>query len=293
MRGFGDFVVYSDAMKHLILSCLAALLLMVPGGLASADDGPGQIVLQDPLTNGETVGTIVGGELTDRGYTASQPQSRDHILYRLPRTIRHGQITFEAHGVRPNPNNANHDPALLGMYDGTGIDEPIAYFNNFKQNHFRFNVHVRSDRNVFKSVITAAHPTPENLNAERAVFPGSGKDTRDWTVESNGPQVEFAEEDRWERFRLEWGPLGYALYRDDERVWKRSIAPSDPAYAPRDHRLWLGSAPAASSTKYTTGSPPFTFRNLEVRDLDANPMPEPGSLAALSLLGGLLLRRRG
>jgi hypothetical protein len=255
--------------------CFSSLVFALSLGTTSAiiaQESPGEIVIQDSLTDGKTAGTLVGGKLTEEGYVADSAQSADHILYQLPRTIRHGQITFEAKGVKPNPTNANHDPALLGMYDGTGITEPIAYFNDYKSNHFRFNVHVRSDKKLFKGVVNAAFPTENNLTSTKAVFP---KDERDWSVEPDGRgNISFSDLGEWETFKLEWGPDQYRLSRDGQWVWKYTKKDGDPDYAPRDHRLWLGSAPNASDTKYTTGNPPFIFRNVEIRDLD--PVPEPG-----------------
>jgi len=76
---------------------------------------PGE--LYDPLTNGTTVGALVGSvTLSSRGATINTNDS--HVRYNLARTISAGEFSFEAEGIQ---NNSPGDKTkMMSMYDGNG-----------------------------------------------------------------------------------------------------------------------------------------------------------------------------
>jgi hypothetical protein len=73
--------------------------------------------LYDPLTNGTTVGALVGNvTLSTRGATINTNDS--HVRYNLVRTITAGEFSFEAEGIQ---NNSPGDKTkMMAMYDGNG-----------------------------------------------------------------------------------------------------------------------------------------------------------------------------
>ena len=73
--------------------------------------------LYDPLTNGTTVGQLVGSvTLSPRGATINSNDS--HVRYNLVRTISAGEFSFEAEGIQ---NNSPGDKTkMMSMFDGNG-----------------------------------------------------------------------------------------------------------------------------------------------------------------------------
>jgi hypothetical protein len=215
-------------------------------------------VLEDSL-QGETKGELRGGELTEDGFAATEPQGQQHVFYELPAGITHGYIEFEVTGVSNDSGGPGGDPAFLGMYDGRGVEEPAEYFRDFKNNYFRLVLLYRQNRQGIKGVVNTAADTPERRSAEYAVFEGE----RDWSNEPTGRPIEW-DPDTWYTIRLTWGPDGYSATRDGSGVWGSHAGPN--AYAPAEPRLWIGAAPGYGD-KYTNAGPEWRIRNLKVVDL--------------------------
>ena len=225
----------------------AALALILP---AAADAQT--LIIDDPL-QGSTVGTQVGGSFSAEGY---QPKSgQNHILYDLPQTVSEGYVQFEVKGMDHAVVPVDGDHGFFAMYDGRGIAEPIKYFDDFKQNFFRWNCHWRQNRAAMKCVISCAAPTPQRLNATKAVYSG----TRDWSVEPTGKGVSW-DPARWVAFKIEWKNRTFKVFIDGVEKWSAS-GPYD--YAPVDHKAWLGCAPGQGK-KYVCHVPNIVYRNFKL-----------------------------
>ncbi len=190
------------------------------------------VLIEDALA-GSTLGERVGGELGAEGFRPGL--GFNYILYRPPGPLTDGYAEFEIKGMDPAAVPAGSDHGFLAIYDGRGISEPAAYFEDFKGNFFRWNVHWRQNRAAIKAVISCAAPTAERREAARAVFPAE----RDWTLEPTGLAYPFSP-DKWHRVRVEWRERVFLVLIDDSEVWR---ATGPHAYAPVEPRIRLGSAP--------------------------------------------------
>ncbi len=214
------------------------------------------VVIRDPLT-GQTKGELVGGKLTREGYRPGR--GANHILYRLPRTVREGYLQIEVYGMDAALVPDANDHGFLAMYDGRGVEEPAQYFRDLKSNYFRWNLHWRNRRiQGVKCVISCAAPTPERLAAKVAQYPDDLK-ARDWTAEPTGKIVDW-NPNRWHVLRLEWRNKTFRVVVDGVEVWQAQ-GPYD--YAPVDHRVWIGCAPGVP-TKYQSVIEGIIYRNFEL-----------------------------
>lgn len=210
------------------------------------------ILIYDPL-QGQTKGQQVGGTLGSEGY---QPGlGPNHILYQLPKTVRNGYVEFEVKGMDAAAVPKEGDHGFLGMYDGRGVTEPAQYFRDFKSNFYRWNVHWRQNRHAMKCVISCAVPGAEREQAATAQY----GEKRDWTNEPMGQTVQW-DPARWHHFRVEWTDRTFRVLVDGSEKW-RAEGPHD--YAPIDHRIWLGSAPA-NGDKYPCMVKAIVYRNFKV-----------------------------
>ncbi|MFI0429321.1 hypothetical protein [Mariniflexile sp. HMF6888] len=197
------------------------------------------VIIEDKLEAGATVGIKVGGKFTKEGFKPGIGQN--HILYTLEKPIKKGYIEFEFKGMSHSELPYNSDQGFIGIYDGRGIEEPIQYSDDFKQNYYRWNIHWRQKKYAFKAVITCADSSEMRRNALKASF-GKDKD-RDWSLEPMGYSMEEGWEwdsNRWYKIRVEWKDKVYSVYFDGELIWQVS-GPYD--YLPMEPRIWLGSAP--------------------------------------------------
>jgi hypothetical protein len=238
------------AVLALFLSLICAV------ACASTPPAASRVVLADALT-GSTQGERFGGQLTSRGYMPGK--GSNHILYRLPQTVREGYLQIEVLGMDAALVTEPNDHGFLAMYDGRGVAEPAQYFRDLKSNYFRWNLHWRNRRiQGVKCVISCAAPTPNRLAAKIAQYPDDLK-ARDWTAEPTGKIVDW-NPTRWHVLRLEWRNKTFRVMVDGVEVWQAQ-GPYD--YAPVDHRVWIGSAPAIP-TKYQSMIEGITYRNLEL-----------------------------
>jgi hypothetical protein len=243
-------------MRPIILLTLSAAALLLTEH-ASAE----VVIIDDPLL-GTTQGQQVGGTLSSEGYA---PTGAAHILYELPETVREGYLEVEIFGMDPTAVPVDADHGFLGMYDGRGIAEPVKYFDDFKQNFFRWNVHWRQNRSALKAVISCAAPTEERLKASIAVYP---TETRDFTSEPTGSGVSF-DPTRWHAMRAQWQNKKFEVLVDGAVTWSTS-GPYD--YAPVLHRIWVGSAPG-SGDKYLAQVPGIRYRNVRLVSFDDSTLP--------------------
>ncbi len=210
------------------------------------------VVIEDSL-QGTTHGRQVGGAIGPEGY--SPGLGPNHVLYELPRTVREGYVEFEVKGMDAAAVPKDGDHGFLGMYDGRGVAEPAAYFKDFKSNFYRWNVHWRQNRSALKAVISCAAPGAEREQAAHAQF----GEKRDWSHEPTGETVKW-DPAKWHRLRVEWRDKTFRVLVDGEEKW-RAAGPHD--YAPVQHRIWLGSAPAKEK-KYPCLVKDIVYRNFKV-----------------------------
>ncbi|MCC9602602.1 DUF4038 domain-containing protein [Stieleria sp. JC731] len=256
---FNTSVCTSQLVQSAVLTSVFWL-----AAFARADE---RIIIEDSLV-GSTKGTVVGGQLSPNGY---QPKEKTrHILYRLPLTIRHGYMEFEVHGMSPDiPEDSSH--AFFGMYEGRGLEEPIKYAMDFRENHFRFHGHWRQNRNSFKAVISCARPSQDNNETTPAIFETkNGKANRDWSEEPTGDNFDW-DPKRWHKFRVAWGEGRFEVAIDGKQVWAVQNAPFE--YAPLEQRIWLGSAPGRDN-KLHNELPKITYRNFRLVALSPENQPQ-------------------
>ncbi|MBK7105283.1 MAG: T9SS type A sorting domain-containing protein [Ignavibacteriae bacterium] len=219
-------------------------------------------IFEDPLTGSTTYGTSVGGTFTSEGYKPGK--GTGHILYILPYEVPNGYIEFQIKGFTASAiedAEGDADNGFFGMYDGRGISEPILYFDDFKTNFFRWNFHYRQNKNAFKSVIQCAAPTPERLNATKAVFgyTSEGLIAKDWGEEPTGLNY-VTNLTSWYTVKAEWKDKKFTITINGTVVWSVNDGIYD--YVPKDHRIWLGSAPGVGD-KYTNSVPGIIYRNFK------------------------------
>lgn len=231
------------------------LSLVVLAGLMTAAVAAERLIIEDRLL-GQTVGERFGGRLTADGFAPVGPQ--DHLLYRIPAFFTRGYATFEMRGMMPVTDG---DHAFFAIYDGRGIAEPARYFEDFRENFFRFNLHWRGSREAIKCVVNCAQPTEERRQAVRAVFPHEG--ARDWVAEPTGQPVAW-EPQNWHLVRIDWSETVIAVSVDGRSVWRQELV---YPYRPVEPRIWLGCAPG-HGPKYTHQINGLRYRNFRLVSLD-------------------------
>jgi hypothetical protein len=229
------------------------------------------LVISDPLTDGTSKGVIdVSTADATAAFTAEgwQPgasfQNQNHILYDVPFMFKEGYLEFEVKGLS-TPSSIDYDPALCALYDGRGINEPILYFNDFKQNCYRWNVHFRGDNGLFKCKIQTAANNEEKDTRDKAVFQGAdyGLDAQ-CLNEPNGSAVVWNAA-KWYKVKVDWKAKKYTVTVDGNQVWGTTLGCD---FTPRDMKIWLGCAPG-SSGKYTATQPGLTFKNFKLYTYDS------------------------
>ncbi len=233
-------------VKILISSILISILffdfyILGQNSASIVENVTERTIISDDLM-GSTDGIKVGGSFNSEGYNPGI--GNNHILYNVPSQIPNGYVEFEIKGFSHSsiPEDENH--AFICLYDGRGINEPIGYYDDFKHNYFRWNVHWRQNQNAFKAVIAAADPTSARINSSLAVYEdqnGDGLDShdRDWYTEPNG-SGQIWDPNSWYTIKVQWKDKNFEIYVNDVKKWDVS-GPND--YNPVDFKIWLGSGP--------------------------------------------------
>jgi hypothetical protein len=169
----------------------------------------GNILVQDPLTNGLSVGMVRGGEFVSGGWRINNLD--EHIRYEIP-TTSNGFLEFEAMGLRPQ-NYERQAYMLFAMWDPEG--------GEFRTNPFRVNV----------QKLDTSHLSPymRLRFISRRDEQNTGFHKLDWD-----PNHRY-------RFRLEWGPgedrNEARFYIDGAEVMSVIYKPE---YLPGTHWVELG-----------------------------------------------------
>ena len=218
-------------------------------------------IIDDPL-DGSTSGQTVGGSFNSDGYRPGI--GNNHILYDVPIQIPNGYVEFEVKGFSHESVPADENHAFVILYDGRGISEPIGYYDDFKHNYFRWNVHWRQNRSVFKAVIACADPTPERINSNLAVYEdknGDGLDShdRDWYTEPNGSGQSW-NPNSWYTIKVQWNNKKFEVFVEGVKKWSVT-GPND--YNPVDFKIWLGSGPDKYDSDVNV-----TYRNFKLVSFD-------------------------
>jgi hypothetical protein len=102
---------------------------------------PGELF--DPLTNGQTVGEVIGPATFIPGRGIRLDSTTSYVRYLLPATITSGEFSMEVEGLRAN---APGDKAkVFGMQEGTG---------DFITNRYRVDIQYRGTTGVPPNAIT-------------------------------------------------------------------------------------------------------------------------------------------
>ena len=243
-------------------------------------------VILDPLS-GSTSGTKVGGTFTADGYKPGQGEN--HILYKVPQQILNGYVEVQIKGFdftdfQQYYPDVSTQTAFFVMYDGRGVNEPMAYSPDYRNNFFRWEVVYRSDKpnstsgNRFKAKMHTAAETPERLNATEAWWETLLEGTAsDWSIEPNGIRTSW-DPNKWYTLKAEWDNTtkDFKVFRDGTEVWYNKKEDGLPfegdsefsstspyPWYPVDFRIWLGSGPR----QYDNKMPDLVFRNFKVVDL--------------------------
>ena len=169
----------------------------------------GTLLIQDPLTNGTSVGSVRGGEFTSNGWQINNLD--EYIRYEIPPTS-NGFVEWENLGLRPT-NAAPEAYMMFAMWDPSR--------GEYRENPFR--VHVRK--------LDTRHNPP--YVRFRFISEGDERNTGynflDW---------EPSQRYRW---RVEWGP---GTDRNQASVFVNGIEVMQvaygPEYAPKTHWVELG-----------------------------------------------------
>jgi hypothetical protein len=169
----------------------------------------GPLLIQDPLTNGTSVGSVRGGEFTSDGWRINNRD--EYIRYEIPSTSS-GFVEWENLGLRST--NADAEAYMLfAMWDpGSG---------EFRENPFR--VHIQK------------LDTEHNPPYVRFRFISDGDERN-----AGYNELDWEPSQRY-RWRVEWGP---GTDRNEARVFVNGIevmrVEYTPDYEPRTHWVEMG-----------------------------------------------------
>ncbi len=132
----------------------------------------GGLVVWDPLTNGSSIGTVVGGRFVEQGWRL---QTRNHyIRYSVP-TLEDGYVEFDVTNIRePNPSPGSR--MLMSMWDPSK--------GEYTQNPFRMHLQ-KLDRNTvrFDDVRLRWISRGEQADTGVSFFDFVAEDIYHWRVE--------------------------------------------------------------------------------------------------------------
>jgi len=199
----------------------------------------------DPLTNGKTVGEIVGNVTFIPGVGVRLNEFTSHIRYRLPQTLTAGEFSIIVTGMATNTEGDK--TKVMSMSEG--LDDIVT-------NDRRMTVEKRGD--------------PEGIVAWRFI-------TRETQIDTEGAEREFVAFDANQAylFTATWnGFFSVRIQRGGsagETIYHKG-KPYRGIYDPNPHYLFLGGPPGRSGV--TAASVP----GMIIRNVWISPRPRPAGL---------------
>lgn len=287
---------------HKKLLALFTILFLISANIYSQTT-----IISDPL-QGSTKGSKKGGSYTSEGYKPGTGEN--HILYKVPQQVENGYVEVEVKGFNFSDfqkyyPNESVQTSFFVMYDGRGVDEPMVYNPDYRNNFFRWEVVYRSVKpgsdsgNRFKGKMHTAAETSKRLNATEAWWETVSSGTAsDWSIEPNGMRATW-DASRWYTIRAQWDNSNkdFKIFRDGVEVWHNKkdkglpysgdhefSSTSPYPWLPVDFTIWLGSGPRDYSSKL----PNLVYRNFKVVQTSGSytPPPAESSITVLSPNGG-------
>ena len=203
----------------------------------------------DPLTNGRTVGTVVGGTQFIQGKGIQLLGHDSHVTYVLPATLEAGEFSVMVTGI--DEGSPGDKTKVLSMQEGFGDITP---------NDYRFTAEKRGASYQIPGAVTFRMINGDARNED---FINDGFRTG----------VAFSDE-RWYFWKITWnnasgslevredGPAGRVIYFD-------SVSTNGHAYRPQPHVVQLGQ-PIGRGGPQDASIPGAIYKNLWV---SANPRP--------------------
>jgi hypothetical protein len=216
-------------------------------------NNPGELF--DPLTAGETVGTVFGPHTFTPGKGITLTSGASYVRYALPATIAAGEFSMLIEGLRPNGPAGK--PRLFSMSDRTGL---------LTDSKFEMNVQYRG-----------APGNPDNCIAFKAIW-GDDDVALEPALHERHGSIRMLDPGRTYFWQATWtaltirvvvredGPTGNVIYD----MSKTSPAGYGP-YAPSPHFAYLG------ANELQFGGEDGTAPNITIRDVWLANRPRPTS----------------
>jgi len=196
--------------------------------------------LFDPLTNGRTVGTRVGGtQFTPEGIELLGHDSR--VTYQLAQTLEEGEFSVMAKGY--DEGSPGDKTKIMSMQEGGG---------DITTNDYRFTVEKRGRDYSVPGAVTF-----------RVITGGGNSEIRDGARLG----VAFSDE-RWYFWRVTWrnGRVGVEVKEDGPNgraIYNQSTGTSGHPYRPAPHMIHLG-APVGRAGPGDASIPGTIYKNVWV-----------------------------
>lgn len=181
----------------------------------TANRPTGGLVVFDPLTNGSSVGEVVGGTFNEKGWMATAAD--DYIRYQVP-TLSEGYVEFEVTNIR-EPNPIPGKRMLMIMWDPTK--------GEYTTNPFRMHLQKMDRRTVsFDDVRLRWISRGQEHNTGVSFFDFQAGIVYPWRVEWGSYPGLSAQQVR--------------VFLEGFQIMERNY---DPVYHPKTHWIELGGGP--------------------------------------------------
>jgi hypothetical protein len=214
--------------------------------------------LFDPLTAGETVGTVAGPHTFVPGRGITLTSGASYVRYQLPATVAGGEFSMLIEGLRPNGPGGK--PRLFSMSDRTGL---------LTDSKFEMNVQYRG-----------APGNPDNAIAFKAIW-GDDDVALEPALHERHASVRMLDPGRTYFWQATWnaltirvvvredGPAGNVIY-DMSKTSPSGYGP----YAPSPHYAYLG------ANELQFGGEDGTVPNVTIRSVWLSDKARPESLGS-------------
>ncbi len=207
--------------------------------------------LYDPLTDGETVGTIVGPANFVPGVGLRLGSQLSHVDYRLPETLTAGEFSVMITGI--DEGSPGDKSKVMSMQEDSG---------DIITNDYRFTVELRG----------RDYPSP-GMIVFRIITGDASNEGAIADAQRSQPSKNMSDE-RWYFWKATWD-IGWARVevREDGPtgaiIWGQTVRTNGHPYRPVPHVIHLG-APVGRSGAPAASIPGATYKNVWV---SARPRP--------------------